>query len=293
LKIAVIGETRLPVLPFGPGGLGRATHEIATELLHLGHDVTLFAPEGSQFDGDQQDLNGWRQNPAQFDAILDYSHEHLFSQNLNGHPVLNLIGDRECQWQPPNAIVESHYMQSHYPAAKIVPAGIDVDSIPFCDTAGDYLVFMGLDVWHKQPHIAREAAKLAGKRMVQIGPGGFSGTPDYLGILPEPEKWEWLGGALGLLAPYTIDASPRSPLEAAACGTPTLCLNGDGTRDHVKDGLTGFICANSMDMAERVKDLGKLKRENIRIWVKQNHDIGVTIKETERMLQAVAGGERW
>jgi glycosyltransferase involved in cell wall biosynthesis len=290
LKIAVIGETRLPVLPFGPGGLGRATHEIATELLHLGHDVTLIALAASQFDGrivrEGESIDGC-------DVILDYSHDHNLSKYNPTAPVLNLIGDRECQWQPPNAIVESHYMQSHYPAARIVPAGIDVDSIPFCDTAGDYLIYMGLDVWHKQPHIAREAAKLVGKRLVQIGPGGFSGLPDYLGILPEPEKWEWLGSALGLLAPYTIDASPRSPLEAAACGTPTLCLNGDGTRDHVVDGLTGFVCANSMDMAERVKDLGKLKRENIRIWVKQNHDISVTIKETERMLQAVAGGQRW
>jgi glycosyltransferase involved in cell wall biosynthesis len=292
LKIAVIGETRLPVLPFGPGGLGRATHEIATALLHLGHDVTLIAPCGGEFDGEMiADDNNYA--AGGYDAILDYSHGHFVSKYEPDSPVLNLIGDRECQWQPPNAIVESHYMQSHYPAAKIVPAGIDVDSIPFCDTAGDYLVFMGLDVWHKQPHIAREAAKLAGKRMVQIGPGGFSGLSDYLGILPEPEKWEWLGSALGLLAPYTIDASPRSPLEAAACGTPTLCLNGDGTRDHVADGLTGFVCANSMDMAERVKDLPKLNREKIRIWVKQNHDIGVTIKETERMLQAVAGGERW
>jgi glycosyltransferase involved in cell wall biosynthesis len=289
LKIAVIGETRLPVLPFGPGGLGRATHEIATELLRLGHDVTLIAPCGGEFDGEMV-----ASMPAEFpDVMLDYSHDHDVSRRYPALPVLNLIGDRECRWQPPNAIVESHYMQSHYPGARIVPAGIDVDSIPFCDQGGDYLVYMGLDVWHKQPHIAREAAKLAGKRMVQIGPGGFSGLSDYLGILPEPEKWEWLGSALGLLAPYTIDASPRSPLEAAACGTPTLCLGGDGTKDHVVDGLTGFVCANSMDMAERVKDLPKLKRENIRIWVKQNHDISVTIKETERMLQAVASGQRW
>lgn len=284
MKIAVYGETRFPVLPDGPGGLGRATHEIATRLLSLGHAVTLYAPAGSKFSGRLQPHDGWL-DPDDYDVLFDYSHKHKLSQLFPDVPVLNMIGDKECPWQPPNRVVESAYMQRHYPGAVIVPAGINVSEIPFDGAGGDYLLFMARLCKGKHPEIAEEVAERAGVELKVIG------EPAY--VVSEAEKWRLLGGALGHLAPYTDDASPRAPLEAAACGTPTLCLTGDGTMEHVADGLTGWACQDAAEMAGRVKDLRGLSRENCRIWAKQKHDVETTILEIERLLAAVAAGERW
>lgn len=283
MRIAILGETRLPVLPYGSGGLGRATHEIATALKKRGRDVTLYAPFRSEFDGKMKQWESVK--TSDWDVLLDYSHDHWISRNYYDVPVLNLIGDRECPYQPPCAIVESMYMRDHYPQSRLVKAGIDLSGIPYNSQPGDYLIFMGLNTGHKQPEIAQEVAKNAGKEIIFIGPGFRE--------VDEADKWKLLGGALGLLCPYTIDASPRAPLEAAACGTPTICLSTDGTHDHVVNGMTGFVCQDAAEMASRVRELGDLRRGNIRIWVKQTHDIEVTIVEIERLLREVEADRRW
>jgi glycosyltransferase involved in cell wall biosynthesis len=176
-------------------------------------------------------------------------------------------------------------MRMHYPSARVIPAGVNVDKIPFSSEHGDYLVFMGANVAHKQPNIAAEVAKKAGKEIRFIGPGFQE--------VSEAEKWKILGGALGLLCPYTIDASPRSPLEAAACGTPTLCLDKDGTKDHVYEGVTGHICSNSDEMAFWIEYLPDLSAEKMRAWVTHEHSNQRAARAIERLLMLVADGETW
>lgn len=284
MNIAIIGETRMPVLPYGPGGLGRATHDIATALYRRGRKVVLYAPHGSAFDGTIRDpeaiyfMGDW-------DVCLDYSHEHAISRQLTGELVLNLIGDRECPYRPPNAVVESAYVEQHYPGSRIIKTGLNINNIPFNQKGGDYLIYMGLSVGHKQPGVAREVARRAGKEIIMLKTGFCKSEED--------EKWKLLGGALGLLCPYTIDASSRVPIEAAACGTPTICLDGDGTKEHVVNNVTGFVCSGIEEMVERVKDLDKIDREKCRIWANQTHNIENNIIEIENLLFAVERGERW
>jgi glycosyltransferase involved in cell wall biosynthesis len=276
MRIAIMGETRLPVLPYGPGGLGRTTHEIATDLLRFGHDVTLFAPAGSVFEG--RLLQGTSDD---FEAYLDFSHDHAWSFPN----TLHLIGDRECPYIPPCAVVQSEYMREFYPTARIAPAGVPVDDIPFCEDHGDYLVFAGANFAHKQPYAAKVVAQRAGKELKMLG-------PDFTPV-DEDEKLEIIGHSLSLLSPYTIDAAPRLPLEAAACGTPTICLSGDGTKAHVLDSLTGFVCEDINEMVKAVGFAGSLKRGKIRQWVEENHNSKITNREIEKLLLAVVGGERW
>jgi glycosyltransferase involved in cell wall biosynthesis len=144
---------------------------------------------------------------------------------------------------------------------------------------------MGANVGHKQPQIAAQVAQQASREIVFIGPGFWDVDESY--------KWDILGGAYGLLCPYTIDASPRAPLEAAACGTPTLCFASDGTHEHVKDGISGFICHGIDDMVRYVRDLNKLDPLKMRAWVTAEHDHKATIAELEAQLLAIVNGERW
>lgn len=292
MKIAVLGETRAPISPtIKAGGLGLSTYEHATALLKMGHDVTLFCVAGSEFDGP---MKPGEPNPYLFDAVLDYSHHHPISQVCPTAPVLNLMGDRECNYTPPSCVVETLYMQGKYKTARIIPAGVNVDDIPFCpNPAGGYVVFLGAFEWHKGYHNAIEAAKLAGVAIATAGPGGNINTPGYRGIVTDAVKYDLLGNAIALLAPYTIDASPRTPLEAAATGTPTICLSNDGTKEHISEGVTGWACASVEGIAYRIKDAPNLDRVKIRAWVDENHNAKHTMKQLEYALAQVAGGERW
>jgi len=251
---------------------------LATELLKRGHEVILHAP-AREFAGR---VVCAEINPYLYDVVLDMTHDHFSSRAYPNQPIVNLILDRECPYVPPCAAVETEYMRKHYPSARIAPAGIDVDAIPFTETPENYLVFMGLKVDHKQPHVADQGAHKAGKTLRWICPPND---------LTEQQKWHILGHALALLAPYTIDAGPRSPLEAAACGTPTICLDGDGTQEHVLDSVTGAVCRGPEEMAVAVGRT--FDRHSIRTWIKTNRDVHKTIERHEQLLQAVAAGERW
>lgn len=293
MKIGFVGETRFPVIPFGPGGLGRTTHMLATGLLKRGHEVKLHALPASQFDGE---VMVGLPEPAQYDVILDFSHEHRTSIRFPDAPVENLIGDKECQYRPPNAVVESAHMQKYYDGARHVPAGMDVDNIPFWDNpTADYLVFMGLVHPLKGYQDALDIGKITGKKVVFVGPLAVEVTfPNYMGpVYDDKKKFELLGNALGLLCPYYNDAAPRIPLEAAACCTPTLCYREDGTHEHVENGITGFHCLNRWDMAEAVWKLAGLPRPAIREWVKEYHDLDQTLDRHEEILKDIAGGARW
>ena len=287
MRIAVVSDVRLPTLSDGPHGLGRSAHDIASGLAERGHDVTLFAGPGSAFSsgcliiGDTELQHAQQLRRGTFDGVLDTSHQHHLSRMCPDLPIVNRLGDRECKHHPPNAVVNSRSMQAQFPQARLVRTGVKIDEIPFFDSDDDYLAFMSAKHAHKGFIEAIRVAERAFKPLRTAE------------TLTGEAKWACMGRALGLLHPSTIDAAPRTPLEAAACGTPTLCLDRDGTQEHVAHGVTGYVCADWTEMVVQVDELARLDRASIRQWVADTHGYGQMIDGYEALLCAVADGERW
>lgn len=287
MKIAVISDARRPTLPDGPHGLGRSAYDIATGLLQRGYDVILFAGQGSEFcrplvtGVSERDLVR-KALAGDFDAILDTSHQHHTSRIDGMFPVVNRICDLECRWQPPNVVVNSPFMQGAF-GGRLVNTGIDVDSIPFYEEDAGYLAYMSAKFAHKGWHAARDIARESGRPLRVIE--GLTGR----------EKWNALGNAYALLHPSTIDAAPRLPLEAAACGVPTLCLGQDGTQHHVAHGVSGYVCADVAHIAETLNAcrVSEIDRRQTRCWVSETHNLAQMIDGYEAVLSAVKNGERW
>ena len=234
--------------------------------------------------------------PGWYDIIFDFSHEHQTSLNFKDAPVLNLIGDKECYYTPPCAIVETHYMQKFYPTAQHVSFGLDITQIPFTENpTGGYLLFMALLHPYKGYQIAFEIGKMLGRKVIFAGPQLMElNLPNYIGpIYEDAKKYDLLGNADALLCPYVNDAAPRIPLEAAACGCPTICLLGDGTEEHVANGVSGFHCLNKWEMAEMVARLSIISRAKARKWVHDAHSLDSTIQVHEMMLKQILEGEKW
>ena len=131
MKIAIFSDTRRPTRADGGHGLGMSAHSIATGLAERGHDVTLCAKNNSEFDNGrlltfatESEMANWYLNGLEVDVILDTGHHHQLSKFAPNAPVLNRIADMECQYRPPNVVVNSSYMLDGWPGAKLIHTGI-------------------------------------------------------------------------------------------------------------------------------------------------------------------------
>ena len=284
MNLAVISDTRRPTGPDGHHGLGRSLYDIAAGLVQRGHAVTLYAGNGSTFEPGELRIYEGEGAPTfgeQYDAYLDGTHVHALSQEHPDWPVVNRIGDLECQYMPPNVVVAVSSMKRRYPTGRVIATGINVDCIPFYSTPKEYTIFLGEQIPRKGWPWVLDIAKLT-DRPLAVG-------QNLTGI----EKWNALGNASVLLHPSIEDAAPRLPLEAAACGVPTLCLSVSGTRDHVAEGITGFVCESFEEMADKVPAAAALDRTTIRKWVVACHGAHQMAEAYDDALTSVAMGKRW
>lgn len=305
-EIAVLSDCRMPTLPVGGHGLGRMAWDIADGLRRRGHEVTLWAGPGSKApDGVEMNVHDTeRERLGAIDAlhpqiIIDLSHDHDLSQRWPDAPVLNWLVDLECEADLPNTVVGNTWQQKLRPKARIVPLGIDVDALPELTPGREkYLAYAA------KIHPAKGFDLALRVHESQSIPVWFVGQRFVDAWLP---RWQeqlvgegfhlFVGKAWGLLSPSRVDAGGRVNLEAAALGTPTLCLDLTGTACHVEHCVSGFVCQDVQEMIEAVGDLGALNtpeaRRKMREWVRETHDIGVMLDGLERLADAVADGETW
>lgn len=276
----------------------------------------------------------WDQHGVTADVYFDLSHFHDLSRVHPGWPVLNWLVDTEFRTIPPNAIVGNEWQRKDAPTAGIVPLGIDVDAIPLGIGGGGFVLYAAKIEPRKGYNVAMDAAKAAGKRLVMAGEpfievdlpeqidaryitqrntliGGSVRSPELaqmLNALPPLRNVEFvghitdnalfydlIGQADALLSPSLFDAGGRVVLEAAACGTPVLCLDGTGTKHHVAHGVSGYWCRNTAEITEvlREGDHLRIDRAGAREWVKQAHDMSVMLDKLMTLAQRVMSGERW
>lgn len=282
MKIAVFSDTRLPTKADGGHGLGMSAHSIASGLAARGHDVTLCAGLGSEFDNGrlqmfqaESEMANWYLNNTPVDVVLDTSHFHMLSKFAPHAPVLNRVADLECQYQPPNVVVNSWFMIERYRTAYLVNTGI-IDPGAFRYSHDGYLLYAGRQEQQLGYHLIHDLAKQLNMPL-KIASG-----------LAGDEKWELFAGAAVLVHPSQNRAAPRLPVEAGYCGVPTVCLAGDGTESIVTDGLTGYVAQNASELPEMVEYAMMLDRSAIYDWYKENHDYDDMIASYERLLMEIA-----
>ena len=95
----------------------------------------------------------------------------------------------------------------------------------------------------------------------------IKGNPlvDYIGEISDPEKSEFLSGAIGLLVPIDWpEPFGLVMIEAMACGTPVIAYNRGSVPEIVEDGLTGFVVEDETSAVAAVGRLAGLDRGAVR-----------------------------
>src|SRR5215204_2073345 len=342
MRIAIITPPWYTVPPNGYGGIEWVVALLADGLTDRGHEVTLFAAPGS--DTKAQLVSPLDEEPPR-DAIGDpwYEASHVVSVYEHGDqfdilhdhtgPVgvsvgalsncptihtlhgpfteqAHMLYSRVARQHWFVAISESQRSMApeNLRWAGVVYNGIPLDHYPFREDKGDYLFFLGRADEEKAPHLAIEAARRAGRRLVMCVTTKNERERAYWAEQVEPllgedvevrgecdqgQKTELLAGAAALLFPIQWpEPFGLVMTEAMACGTPVVAWRNGSVPEVVADGETGFIVSSVEEMAAAVDRVGDLDPQLMRARVKERFSAEAMVAGYECIYQQVlAGGD--
>lgn len=300
MKIAILSDARLPTSPDTAGhGLGQIAHAVATGLRAKGHDVTLFAGQGSTFDGalviEKDERDFLKHNLMVFQAIMDNSHQKI-TRTIKGLPALQVSHDREFK-PTANAVFPSqaHALWHGFTRAnaRIVYNGVDVQDVE--PNESGYYAYLSTFFPAKGANGALQAANLAGVKLIMAGNTPPAPPPgsNYIGPLSGADKFKFLAGAKALLFPSSIEAAPVTVLEAQAVGCPVIVSRFGGASENMQDGLTGFVVSDTDGMAAKIPQTETIDRKACQQWIRDNRSKQQMIDGYETLLQEIAAGGRW
>ena len=341
MRIAIIAPPWYRVPPNGYGGIEWVVSLLADGLTDRGHEVTLFAPPGSKTEAElvpplqevpPEELIGdpWYEAAH---AVSAYAHDQDFDI-LHDHtgPVGASIGAKS---EAPTVhtlhgpfteqtsmlyrriarrhwfVAISHNQRSMAPKnlrwGGVVYNGISLDRYPFRAEKEDYLFFLGRADEEKAPHLAIEAARRAGRRLVMCVTTKNQREQTYWAEQVEPlldddvevrgecdqeQKTELLARAQALLFPIQWpEPFGLVMTEAMACGTPVVAWRNGSVPEVVADGETGFIVESVQEMAAAVDRVGDLDPHVMRARVKEQFSAEAMVAGYERIYQQVLASD--
>jgi glycosyltransferase involved in cell wall biosynthesis len=189
------------------------------------------------------------------------------------HPDEPSLSEQYARYPDVHYIAIAQWLAERQPMPWVhtVHHGIDPDRYVYSADKDDYVAFLGRMAPAKGPHLAIEAAKKAGVRLKlagevqpvfneywhdQVLPLIDGDQIEFIGEVDRLRKNALLSRAQALLFPIQWEEPfGLVMIEAMACGTPVLALPGGSVKEVVRDGVSGWICADVEEMAERIKDL--------------------------------------
>jgi glycosyltransferase involved in cell wall biosynthesis len=342
MRIALIAPPWYTIPPSGYGGIEWVVALLADGLTELGHEVTLFAAPGS--DTRARLVSPLDEMPPA-EAIGDpwYEASHIVSVYEHGDefdilhdhtgPVGVSVGAlSDCPtihtlhgpFTKQTLMLYSRVARQHWFVAisesqrsmapenlrwaGVVYNGIPMDRYPFREDKDDFLFFLGRADEEKAPHLAIEAARRAGRRLVmcvtiknererrywEANVEPILGDDVELhGECPNDQKADLLARARALLFPIQWEEPfGLVMIEAMACGTPVIAWRNGSVPEVVADGETGFIVSSVDEMAAAVDRVGELDPHTLRAWVEQRFSAEAMVAGYERAYERALAGER-
>lgn len=332
VKIAVIAHLKYPIGQPYAGGLEMHTHLMTRELRRRGHDVTLFASEGSDPDlatvvcpptgEDLGDAERWAAIEAAehaayrgiLDAVAAGGFDLVHNNSLHALPLResglfdipwvtvlhtppfdSLVGGIEAARPDMRYLAVSQTLAREWtdliPGLDVVPNGIDLTTFPYSADPDPqaYAFWFGRIVPEKGLHLAIDAAREAGFRLVFAGPKLNPAYweseiaprlgPDlqHLGHLSHHDLAAHLGRArVAVVTPRWEEPFGLVVAEAIACGTPVAAFR-RGAMPEILDASCGRLADadDASDLARAIRGAATLSRRACRDRVEAHFDAAV------------------
>jgi glycosyltransferase involved in cell wall biosynthesis len=194
----------------------------------------------------------------------------------------------------------------------VVYNGIDVESFPYEEQKEDYLLFLARIAPEKGTHLAIEAARRLGKRLViaakvdradrqyfhdTVEPLIDGDLIQFVGEVDAALKRKLYARAYCLLFPICWEEPFGLVMaEAMACGTPVIAFARGAATELVVDGETGFLVHDVDGMVRAVHRVDRIDPRRCRRHVEENFSAQRMTEGYlaiyERILEEAAIGER-
>lgn len=338
LRIAMVAPPWFTVPPVGYGGIEAMVAELTNGLVERGHHVTLIAA-GEPGTKAQQFIPIYHQPPSDRlgEPMPEVYHAAAAAQVLAGLEVdvvhdHTLAGPLLARGRPKPTVVTAHGPVGGEPGDYLARLGhtvdvvaisaaqqaqrpdinwvatvhnsIDVTTFPFGKGDGGYLLFIGRFNPDKGAHLAIDAARAAGRRIVlagklnepaeksyfeeairpRLGPG-----VEYAGEADAITKRELYTQAEALLFPVCWEEPfGMVMIEAMACGTPVVALRRGSVPEVVAHGRTGIVVDDPGNLPAAIDAAANIDRSECRRRAQEHFDAPVMVASYEAVYQTIA-----
>jgi glycosyltransferase involved in cell wall biosynthesis len=339
LRIAMIAPPWYDIPPDAYGGIESLCGHLVDGLVERGHDVLLVGVGEHRVTGrfhatrstSQPDRIGAMVPEALHTAAaarfldrmaVDVVHDHTLtgpftvgSRNaptvVTAHGPVEPMGDY-YRWVAERAHLVAISLAQRRAAPDIPWVGtvynaVDASRFPFRSDKEDFLMFLGRFSPEKSPHLAIEAARAAGRRLVLAGKLAEPHEREYFDTYVRPrlgpdvecvgevkfsDKVDLLSRARGMIFPIQWEEPfGLVMVEAMACGTPVVTMRRGAAPEVVEEGVTGFLCDAPAELPAAIDALGSLDPRLCRDRVEARFDVPVMVRGYEAVYRAAA--DRW
>jgi glycosyltransferase involved in cell wall biosynthesis len=338
LKIAVAMPPWFDVPPDGYGGIESLVADLIDALIDRGHEVVML---GAGTNGTRAEFRRtYETAPSErigqalpeivhaawtnrhLDGMdVDIVHDHSFAGPLAARgrkvptvvtahgPCEGEIGSYYRAIAPDVSLVaisdSQRRLAPDLPWAGTVHNAVKAADFTFQEKKEDYVLFIGRMNPEKGAHLAIEAAREAGRRILLAGKLSEPHEQDYfdtevkpllgadvefLGEADAAAKQELYGAAHCLVFPICWEEPfGLVMIEAMACGTPVVALRRGSVPEVVLDGATGYVRDDPADLPAVINEAGTIDPAACRRRVEEMFDVAVMTAGYERAYAEARG----
>jgi glycosyltransferase involved in cell wall biosynthesis len=344
LKILLVAPPMLPVPPPTYAGTERVVAALGDELHRRGHHVALAAAGDSVVPyehiptvdrslwstGYQGDVASYMQHTigiawreaGRFDIVHAHMENHSFTFAAHSETpvIVTMHGRLDAPGLP--ELISSHRdvplvaisdsQRRFFPDLRwlaTIHHGLPLEGMPFSDTPGDYLAFVGRITPEKGVKEAIELSQATGVPLRAAAKVLSASEHQHFEDVVQPaidaEQVEFLGevGPLerdplyaGALATVMLGGWPEPfglvAIESMATGTPVIARRAGGLTETIEHGVTGFLVDDVGEAVLAVERIPELDRRRIREMTLERFSPERMVDEYERAYRSVLAERR-
>ena len=191
-------------------------------------------------------------------------------------------------------------------ASTLIHNAVDVETTPWANSAGDYLLFVGRAAPQKGPLEALRIAERAGLPLTLLLKVNEPPEQEYFEFLKpwlarpgvqvelrstEGQKQAAYAGALATLFPISWEEPfGLVMIESMAAGTPVIGYRRGSVSEVVEHGVTGFVCDTEDEAVAAVGELNRLERSACRNRARRMFDVSHALDRHEHLYRVLVEG---